>query len=129
MKINSILFVLLLVVCLGTLWAVVERQEELARLQAEQKQLLAQLQPAPAFQVAAARKVRRRRRLPVPPELLRLRAAVTGLTQRKRALAGATGGKTSGSAPELPPAPPMRLPGRIRPWRSWSEPTPATAGV
>jgi hypothetical protein len=79
--------------CAAALWVVVQRQQELTALRAEQQQLLAQLAPAPpAVGTAVSEPATPLASLPsVSSELLQLRAEVTQLTRQKRALAGVLG--------------------------------------
>lgn len=91
MKYRLFIIGLFVVLCLGALWAVVARQQQMAALQDEQKGLLARLAVAPANPMAAADRAPPEPTMAaatVSSELLKLRAEVTRLTERKLALAG-----------------------------------------
>jgi hypothetical protein len=85
----------LVLVCLATLWGVWSQQNQLARLRAEQQQVLAQVAAKTERSVSPgtpdtgdASSVAPPPTLVVTPELLRLRGEVTRLTERRRELAG-----------------------------------------
>jgi hypothetical protein len=86
---------LLVLVCLAAVWGVWSQQNQLARLRAEQQQVMAQVAAKTERSVSPgtsdtgdASSVTPPPALVVTPELLRLRSEVTRLSERRRELAG-----------------------------------------